>query len=229
MDRQLLNQKIEENPFEPLWKIVYEFLKEEIISLSVKPGSVLNEKQISETLEISRSPVTTAINLLVEDTLVIKKPGQSAVVTEINYQNYKKIMEARIAVETKAVGLATKIITKDQLAQLRNTLIEFEKYGNENKLESSLLDDKFHKIIIKSANNIYITKMYETIQPWLLRYRYYVAHYTPENIYSKNPSFHIAIYNALKLHLSEVAVSEIIADIERMEKVILKLNIDINK
>ena len=61
-----------ENPFAKISDIVYDILAEAILSTSILPGSKLNIASIAEQLQVSRTPVFTAIERLKESGLVIE-------------------------------------------------------------------------------------------------------------------------------------------------------------
>lgn len=229
MNQSDLEKMTSENPFKPLWQVVYEGLKDEIITLKIAPGTKINEKALAERLGISRSPLKMAIDQLVDDTLIDKNAGRSPVVTSFDFNTYRQIIHARRAVEGEAASLAAKSITPEGLANLDSILQEFSRCSVTDKIRCSLLDDQFHQIIVDAANNVYLSRMYGLIRPWLLRYRYYLAHFTKRNAYVENPAYHEAIYHALSHHLSELARSEVAADITRMENMFFDLARRINQ
>jgi DNA-binding GntR family transcriptional regulator len=53
---------------------VYNFLRTSIIELRVKPGQIINIKELSEFLKVSRSPIRDALIQLGKDGLVTTTP-----------------------------------------------------------------------------------------------------------------------------------------------------------
>lgn len=213
-----------ENPFLPLWQVVYDGLKDEIITLKIAPGTRINEKSLAEQLGVSRSPLKMAIDRLIDDTLVVKAAGRSPVVTQFDFDTYRQIIQARRAVECEAAALAAKAITSEALESLDAILQEFGGASATDRIRCSQLDDRFHQIIVDASGNVYLTHMYSLIRPWLLRYRYYLAHFSTRNAYADNLPYHQAIHHALRLHLSDLARSEVAADITCMENMIFNLS-----
>jgi DNA-binding GntR family transcriptional regulator len=228
MNQTEITDLTREKPFKPLWQVVYEGLKAEIITLKIEPGTRINEKSLAEKMGISRSPLKMAIDKLIDDTLIAKEPGHSPVVTQLDFATYGQIIHARRAIESEAAYIAAKVLTPAELDTMAAVLQEFNACKPEDKIRCSELDDQFHQLIIDAANNVYLSRMYDMIRPWLSRYRYYLAYYTKRNYYTEYPSYHEAIYHALSHHLSELARSEIIFDITRMENMILDLSYRIN-
>ncbi|HZT19629.1 MAG TPA: GntR family transcriptional regulator, partial [Dongiaceae bacterium] len=58
----------------PIPDQVYRLLRQAILSLRMAPGSVIVEKEITERLGISRTPVRDAIRQLADERLVEVKP-----------------------------------------------------------------------------------------------------------------------------------------------------------
>ena len=54
---------------------VYDIIKEKILSCEYEPGQLVSEKEIVEELEISRTPVREALNILNAGPAVIPKKG----------------------------------------------------------------------------------------------------------------------------------------------------------
>src|SRR5262249_22581707 len=58
----------------PIPDQVYRLLRQAILSLAMRPGAVIVEKEITERLGISRTPVRDAVRLLADERLVDIKP-----------------------------------------------------------------------------------------------------------------------------------------------------------
>lgn len=66
--KTLLNEILEQRPFISLSNAVYEILLQEIVSFRLRPGEAVSIRKIADLLEVSRSPVKTAIeNLAAND------------------------------------------------------------------------------------------------------------------------------------------------------------------
>ena len=66
-----LKNQIESEPFVRIWKMIYDHLYKEIITLELFPGSKITESGIAKELAISRSPVKKALDLLVHEKLLV--------------------------------------------------------------------------------------------------------------------------------------------------------------
>ena len=77
MNQQLLQERLNKNPFAKLGDVVADLLFDEIVSLNLVPATKLNINNISKELGISRTPVTEAINKLVSIGFVEVRPNAS--------------------------------------------------------------------------------------------------------------------------------------------------------
>ena len=59
------------------WKDIYTTLRNEILSLVLKPGQLLDEMSIAERFDMSRSPVREALIRLASDELVVTLSNRS--------------------------------------------------------------------------------------------------------------------------------------------------------
>ena len=78
---------------------VYETLLEAIISGQLSPGTELNSVQLANQLDVSRTPVTEAINLLAHDGVVEQVNHRRARVARFSRQELADIYEVRKLLE----------------------------------------------------------------------------------------------------------------------------------
>ena len=75
-------------------KLVYDVLRDEIISLSLPPGSPIDEIQLAERFAMSRTPIREALVRLAGDGLVTTLPNRSTVVSNIDFLNLPAFFDA---------------------------------------------------------------------------------------------------------------------------------------
>lgn len=210
---------VAQDTFIPLTQIVYDYCSSNIIDFTWEPLTKLNAYQLSLDLNLSRSPVKSAMDMLERDGLIVKDGKKGFCVSKPTLQGSKQLMEARIAIEGRAAFLAAKSITAEQLAEL-DMLIRKDKrvIGHPSLNFNPVNDYDIHTLIVRATDNHYLNMMYRSISSQLLRHRYFILHATKKNnlrFCYPNP-YHKSIYNALKLHLSESARDEIVLDIQSM-------------
>ena len=102
MNREKLENYLEQNPFAKLSDVVTQILYDEIVVLDIPPASKLNINQIATDLGISRTPVVEAINRLQAIGFVETKPRTSGFyVTDMNLRDMIDLYDARTAIEQR--------------------------------------------------------------------------------------------------------------------------------
>ena len=74
-----------------LKRLVYDNLKERIISGELKPGTRLREEDLSVEMNISRAPIREAFNMLERDGFTVIVPRKGAVVAEATEEEMRKL------------------------------------------------------------------------------------------------------------------------------------------
>ncbi|MFV0508162.1 MAG: GntR family transcriptional regulator, partial [Shewanella algae] len=77
----------------------YNWIKQQIITLELPPGSLLREIEISHELGLGRTPIREAIQQLESEKLVVVVPRKGTFVTNINFGDFEKLLDARIMIE----------------------------------------------------------------------------------------------------------------------------------
>ena len=96
---------------------VYEKLREMVILYDIKPGERLNEVALAEKLEVSRTPIRDALNLLARDGF-LEESGRGYVRRSLNLKETLDLYEAREAIEVECLRLAAQRATPAQLDEV---------------------------------------------------------------------------------------------------------------
>jgi GntR family transcriptional regulator, transcriptional repressor for pyruvate dehydrogenase complex len=143
-------------------------LRRFILTEELKAGDQLpSERDLSESLSVSRNIVREALSVLVAQGLIEKKAGRGIFVREydpgavaqqvavsVDYEgsNLADLSEARATVELGAAHLMAERITDTQIAQLET--INRTLADNLRKGRSTVKDDiEFHKVLLQSTHN----------------------------------------------------------------------------
>ena len=96
----MLNQlKFNSNEYLPLRDVVFNTLRQAIITGEFAPGERLMEIALAERLGVSRTPVREAIRKLELEGLVTMIPRRGAEVAQITEKNLKDVLEVRRALD----------------------------------------------------------------------------------------------------------------------------------
>lgn len=154
------------NHYHSLHNNVHSKLRSAILSLEIKPGTVLQERQIADKMNVSRTPVREALFKLEIEGLVKRFPNQGIFVTELTLQDVKDAYQIREFIEPSATALAVSCVDKAELECLLNKLTSL-KYSEipekEKFLKHNILDSRLHEIILDSLENKYLTAFMNTI------------------------------------------------------------------
>lgn len=154
----------------------YLSLKENILSLDLKPGEVLLEDRLSEMLGISRTPIREALKKLTYEGLITTSNGKGTYVTELTTDQFKKIFVIRDSLEALSVRLACNYRSKEDIRALRKMVDEQIEIIRKPKLDDRYyleVDRKIHMKIAKSSKNDILEKYLVQINESYKRYLYF--------------------------------------------------------
>lgn len=160
----------------------YEIIKNAIISGDLEPGMKIKDKDLSEQLGISRTPVREAMLRLEDEEFIISKPNSYTIVAPINYTEVKEIYSIVIALETLALQEALLNSDTTSLKQLEEVNKKFIKSLEEGDSKRSLkYDIEFHSLIVRMSNNKELEKILEKLKDKIIRIEsFYFQDVTPK-------------------------------------------------
>lgn len=132
---------------------VFSYLRDEIISLTIEPGTQLSEAEVAKKFEVSRQPVREAFLRLAELDLLMIRPQKATLVKKISLSEIAHTRFIRQAVEVEIVRVASQVASERSIEALRQSLREQIKARDSNDpSELRLLDYDFHRLICDAAN-----------------------------------------------------------------------------
>ena len=87
------------------------------------PGTVLAEGTLAEALNVSKTPVRQALNLLRQEGFLAPGPRRQLIVSELATERRAEILEVRAALEKIAVRRACEVRSLENIDDLRLLLI----------------------------------------------------------------------------------------------------------
>lgn len=152
----------------PLSLQVYETIKRDIVSLKYPPGSYLRERELAESLGVSRTPVREAIQRLSQEFWVISGDGKKMQVRPVTAADVREIIQIRNIIEFAAIeNLVTRGEPRVVAGQLDSILGDMKKTKEQYIFTS--LDLSSHTLIIKSMQNERILRFWYTVQEEVVR------------------------------------------------------------
>ena len=128
-------------------------IKEAIKSGWLKPGDRIVESKIAEDMGISRFPIREAISSLESEGLLVTIPYKGTFVNKLNQKELEELYSLRILLETYAMKLFMKNVTKDKITELESILHDMKRGIDNNKMDLITEDMRFHEKICELSGN----------------------------------------------------------------------------
>lgn len=158
--------------YKPLREIVFQALREAIISGELKPGERLMEVQLAEEMGVSRTPVREAIRKLELEGLVVMVPRKGAYVAGLSMKDAADVFEVRQSLEGLAAALAAERITDEEIEALERILLEINDAAEKNDLNLIIQKDaEFHNILFKASRNDKLVQIINKLKEQIDRFR----------------------------------------------------------
>lgn len=137
-------------------QVVYAMLRDEILDLKLEPGRPIDEIQLSERFEMSRTPIREALVRLAGEGLVTTLPNRSTVVTNIDFLNIHMFFEAMTLMYRVTTRLAAQDHQAADLDAIRARQREFAAAVEaQDALAMIATNREFHAAIAAAGRNHY--------------------------------------------------------------------------
>jgi DNA-binding GntR family transcriptional regulator len=149
-------------------------LRQLIVEGQIQPGAKLNERELSERLQVSRTPLREAIRTLAAEGLVLLLPNRGAVAVQLSPEDVAHTFEVIAGLEALSGELAAQRITEPELAEIR--ALHFEMLAAFTRRDLSAyyrLNALIHDALNAAARNPVLQRTYRTVNAQLqaLRFR----------------------------------------------------------
>lgn len=151
-------------------QVVYAELKRRILSLDLPPGRRLFEPELSQQLQVSRTPLREALRLLLAEDLLEQLPTGGMVVRSLSPEEIEELYSVRAALEGLMAAEAATRLT-DESAEALKLLVA------RNRRLVDIADDAmnaghaFHLKIAEIAANSWAARLHEQVDGQMARYR----------------------------------------------------------
>ena len=135
-----------------------ERLRSLIIEGELAPGARLNERELSERLGVSRTPLREAFRMLAADGLLVQLPNRGAQVVALSPDDVRHAFEVMASLESLSGELATQRVSDHDIADLRAMQAEMEAAHAVHDLPNYYrinreIHDRINAIAAKSTTN----------------------------------------------------------------------------
>lgn len=156
------------NGYKTIGEMVYEVIRESIVSGAFAPGERLRQEAIATAIGVSRIPVRSALMQLESEGLVDFHPRRGAVVRSLSIAQLHEIFELRELLEPFAITKSIATMTPERATRLRSLAKQLDK-GHEG---SEFLEIRiaFYRELYDHENNPQLVKMIEELRSAVGRY-----------------------------------------------------------
>lgn len=132
----------------------YRVLKDNIMTLNLKPGELLSEADLSEKLGISRTPIREVLMRLKNEHLIEVKPQTGTYISLIDANLIEEAMFMRYTLEKEVLKTVSNNINDNLLMELEKNLFAQKLIANrdDSAIEFHKLDKKFHQLLFEGSN-----------------------------------------------------------------------------
>jgi DNA-binding GntR family transcriptional regulator len=144
---------------------VYEYLREAINRGELHPGSFLDQKRLSESLGISKTPLRDALIQLESEGFVSILPRRGVVVNELTLEDIRNIYEIVGALEGVALVSVADRLGKAELARMRalnDQMVVAVAAGDFDTYYSRNLE--FHDVFLGLSTNASLVRTVENLK-----------------------------------------------------------------
>ncbi|MDB5742606.1 MAG: transcriptional regulator, GntR family [Polaromonas sp.] len=149
-------------------------LRQMLVENRIAPGAKLNERELSEVLNVSRTPLREAIKMLAAEGLVELLPNRGAIAVELTEDDVRNTFEVMAGLEAQSGELAAERITDAELNEIKAMHFEMlAAYTRRDLPAYYRLNAAIHRAVNAAAKNPVLLATYNQVNARLqaLRFR----------------------------------------------------------
>jgi DNA-binding GntR family transcriptional regulator len=149
-------------------------LRQMLVEGRIAPGAKLNERELAELLNVSRTPLREGIKMLAAEGLVELLPNRGAIAVSLSEADVLNTFEVMAGLEAQAGELAAERITPAELAEIQAMQFEMMAAYTRGDLSAYYaINSRIHGAISAAAKNPGLSTVYKQVNARLqaLRFR----------------------------------------------------------
>jgi DNA-binding GntR family transcriptional regulator len=136
------------------------YIKQALLNGEFKPGDKVNEVRLASALSISRAPVREALQMLVNDGLILSIPQKGKFIKALSAKDIRDSYSIGGVLEGAAIAESCELLTREDFATLESLLAQMAQLdsGAPDYAENfALLDIGFHeKLLARTENKLMV-------------------------------------------------------------------------
>ena len=148
-------KNIEKLPKESNRDYAFRVIRDNIIKLVLKPGTMLSEQDLADELDLSRTPVHEALQELSKSKIVEVFPQKGSLVSLINLELVDEAVFVRATLESAITEEACKLASDEDIKYLSDNVELQEFLLKQNNIDKFMeLDNLFHQKMYEITNKM---------------------------------------------------------------------------
>lgn len=154
---------------------LYQSFLKRILFFEFEPGQLINEKQLAEEFNVSRTPVREVLIRLELEGLVRIIPRSGSIVTDVDYQKMVHVFQIRLEHEAFIGRLAAENISNEQIAKMAKISEKCQSLFQKHEPKELLkIDFEFRDLLYEATANPVLGNISKglynlTVRLWFLR------------------------------------------------------------
>ena len=212
----------EQSNSQNLPEAIFQKLRSLLVEGKIAPGSKLNERELAESLHVSRTPIREAIRRLAAEGLVELITNRGAIALQLNLEDVVHTFDVIAQLEGFSGELAANNISDAALSELEALQYEMmASYARRDLSSYYKLNLRIHHLINQAANNPILTRLFSQVNARIeaLRFRS-----NQDGVkWEKAVEEHQEMLNALKARDSARMRKIMISHVQNKRDVVLQL------
>lgn len=143
---------------------VLETLRREILELTLAPGSPIDESELSQRFNMSRTPIREALIKLANDGLVVTLPNRATIVAPLDFLELPSFYDALTLMYRVTTRLAAQNRTTAEVTAIRDLQHQYaEAVANKDVYRMIEVNRHFHSTIARAGKNRYYTELFDRL------------------------------------------------------------------
>jgi len=139
----------------------YLLIRDQIVTLGLAPGSVIEEIRLRQELGLGRTPIREALQRLAHENLVTFVPHRGTFVSDINLTDLHRLTEVRTEMEGYAARLAAERATARDRVEMDALIAELSTIDEADLHNLMRLDQRIHRLVYQATRNAFLQAMLE--------------------------------------------------------------------
>ena len=145
-------------------RLAYQQIRQTILSGELKPGDIVNIDELCQRFGTGKTPTREALVVLTHEQFLKPLPRVGYLITKPSIRDVLEMFHVRGILEVEAIGLASELITSDEIRELEINIKEELKVSKRQigyviNSEAIKLNQEFHMTIARASGNTILASL----------------------------------------------------------------------